>query len=141
MTICVKYCSYGIINQFIGGTMTIPTEPVIEPAPAPAPEPGVTSDDRLWVVLCFLLAPILPLVTLFLDNKKDRPFIKYHTVPTLILGVVEGIVVAILSWIPVVNCIVPFIYIINIIYAIKANKGVNIDIPVITQFAKGQGWL
>jgi len=123
--------------------MTIPTEPVIEPvpAPAPAPEPGVTSDDRLWVVLCFLLAPILPLVTLFLDNKKDRPFIKYHTVPTLILGVFEGIVVAILSWIPVVNCIVPFIYIINIIYAIKANKGVNIDIPVITQFAKGQGWL
>jgi len=120
--------------------MTIPTEPVIEPAPAPAPEPGVTSDDRLWVVLCFLLTPILPLVTLFLENKKDRPFIKYHTVPTLILGVVEGIVVAILSWIPVVQCIVPFIYIINIIYALKANKGVNTDIPVITNFAKAQGW-
>lgn len=119
--------------------MTIPTEPVIEPAPAV--EPGVTSDDRLWVVLCFLLTPILPLVTLFLDTKKDRPFIKYHTVPTLILGVVEGIIVAVLSWIPVVNCIVPFIYIINIIYALKANKGVNTDIPVITQFAKGQGWL
>jgi uncharacterized membrane protein len=118
--------------------MTTPTEPVIEPVQPVTP--GVSSDDRLWVVLCFLLTPILPLVTLFLENKKDRPFIKYHTVPTLILGVVEGIVVAILSWIPVVQCIVPFIYIINIIYALKANKGVNTDIPVITKFAKAQGW-
>lgn len=100
----------------------------------------VTSDDRLWVVLCFLLAPILPLVTLFLDNRKDRPFIKYHTIPTLILGIVEGIFVALLSWIPVVNCIAPFVWIINIIYAVTANKGVNVDIPVITGFSKGQGW-
>jgi uncharacterized membrane protein len=116
--------------------MTTPTAPEVPPAATPE----VTSDDRLWVVLMFLLAPILPLVTLFLDNKKDRPFIKYHTIPTLILGVVEGIFVAILSWIPVVNCIAPFVWIINIIYAVKANKGVNVDIPVITNFAKGQGW-
>lgn len=116
--------------------MTIPTEPVV----VPPVNPDVTSDDRLWVVLCFLLAPILPLVTLFLDNKKNRPFIKYHTVPTIILGVAEGILIAILSWIPVVGCITPFIYIINIIYALKANKGVNVDIPVITKFAQSQGW-
>lgn len=116
--------------------MTIPTEPVV----VPPVNPDVTSDDRLWVVLCFLLAPILPLVTLFLDNKKNRPFIKYHTVPTIILGVAEGILIAILSWIPVVGCITPFVYIINIIYALKANKGVNTDIPVITQFSKSQGW-
>jgi len=64
----------------------------------------------------------------------------YHTIPTLIFGIAEGVVIALLSWIPVVQCIVPFIYIINIIYAIKANKGVNVDIPVITKFAQGQGW-
>jgi len=121
--------------------MTTPTGPASEPPKVEVvSNTGVTSDDRLWVVLCFLLAPILPLVTLFLDNKKDRPFIKYHTVPTIILGVVEGIVVAVLQFIPIVGCIAPFIWIINIIYAIKANKGVNVDIPVITEFAKGQGW-
>jgi uncharacterized membrane protein len=116
--------------------MTIP--PVPEVPSATTPE--VTSDDRLWVVLCFLIAPLLPLITLFLDNKKDRPFIKYHTVPTIILGVVEGILIAILQFIPIVGCIAPLIWIINVIYAIKANKGVNVDIPVITKFAQGQGW-
>jgi uncharacterized protein len=116
--------------------MTTPTPPVVQPAA----NPEVTSDDRLWVVLCFIFAPLIPLVTLFMDTKKDRPFIKYHTIPTLIFGIVEGVVVALLSWIPIVQCIVPFIWILNIIYAIKANKGVNVDIPVISKFAQGQGW-
>jgi uncharacterized membrane protein len=116
--------------------MTTPTTPEVQPTV----NPEVSSDDRLWVVLCFLFTPLVPLVTLFMDTKKDRPFIKYHTIPTLILGIVEGVIIALLSWIPVVQCIVPFIYIINIIYAIKANKGLYVDIPVITKFAQGQGW-
>lgn len=121
--------------------MTTPTGSVPEaPKVEVVSSPEVTSDDRLWVVLCFLLAPVLPIVTLFLDNRKDRPFIKYHTVPTIILGVVEGVVIGILQFIPVVNCIAPFIWILNVVYAIKANKGVNVDIPVITGFSKGQGW-
>ncbi len=43
--------------------------------------------------------------------------------------------------IPVVGCLTPLIWIINIIFAIKANKGVNVEIPVITSFAKGQNWM
>ena len=106
----------------------------------PPTSPEVTSDDRLWGLLCFLLAPLVPIIVLLMEDKKNRPFIKYHTIPTLIFGIVEGIVVALLSWIPIVQCIVPFIWIINIVYAIKANKGVNVDIPVITKFSQGQGW-
>lgn len=119
--------------------MTIPPDP--EPLQVQVPSPEVTGDDRLWVVLSFLLTPILPLITLFMDNKKDRPFIKYHTIPTLIFGVVEGILITVLQFVPVVNCIIPFIWIINVVYALKANKGVNVDIPVITQFAKDQKWM
>jgi uncharacterized membrane protein len=110
------------------------TPPVISPAPE------VSSDDRLWVLLCFLLTPLIPVITLFLDDKKARPFIKYHNVPTLILGIVEIIVVGILSWIPIINLVTPFVWIINILLAIKAYKGVNTDIPVITNFSKQQGW-
>ena len=102
--------------------------------------PEVSSDDRLWVLLCFLLAPLLPLITLFLADKKDRPFIKYHTVPTLILGVVEGIVAGILAAIPIIGCLTPLLWIINIIFGLRANKGVYTDIPVITNISKGQGW-
>ncbi len=119
--------------------MTIPTDP--EPLQEQITTPEITGDDRLWVVLCFLLTPLFPLITLFMDSRKDRPFIKYHTVPTLIFGVVEGILIGILQFVPVVNCIIPFIWIINLIYALKANKGVYVDIPVITQFAKDQKWM
>ncbi len=119
--------------------MTIPTDE--QPVPEQILTPEVTGDDRLWVVLCFLLTPLFPLITLFLNDRKDRPFIKYHTVPTLIFGIVEGILITILAVILIVQCITPFIWIINVIYALKANKGVNVDIPVITKFAKDQNWM
>ena len=105
------------------------------------PVADVSSEDRLWVLLCFLFTPLFPIITLLIEEKKSRPFIKYHTVPTLILGVVEVVVVGLLQLIPVVGCLTRLIWIINIIFAIKANKGVNVEIPVITSFAKGQNWM
>ena len=117
--------------------MSIPTP---ETPPATPASPEVSSDDRLWVLLCFFIAPLFPLITLFLDDKKNKPFIKYHTIPTLILGIVEIVVVGILAFIPFVNCLTPFIWIINLVLGLKAYKGVNVDIPIITNFAKQQGW-
>jgi uncharacterized membrane protein len=102
--------------------------------------PEVSADDRLWVLLSFLLTPLLPLITLFLEDKKNRAFIKYHNVPALILGVAEGVVAFILSFIPFVGCLTPLLWIINLLLALKANKGVNVDIPIITDFSKKQGW-
>jgi uncharacterized membrane protein len=102
--------------------------------------PGVSSDDRMWVLLCFLFTPLFPLITLFLDDKKNRPFIKYHNVPALILGIVLVIVVGVLQFIPIVGCIAPLLWIINILFAVKAYKGVNTDIPVITKFSQDQKW-
>jgi uncharacterized membrane protein len=110
------------------------------PVPPTAPVSDVSSDDRLWVVLCFLFTPLIPVITLFLDDKKNKPFIKYHNVPALILGIVIGIAIGLLTIIPFVGCISPLLWIINIIFAVKAYKGVNVDIPVITNFSKQQGW-
>lgn len=104
------------------------------------PTPEVSSDDRLWVLLDFLLTPIFPLITLFMEDKKSRPFIKYHNVPALALGIVEDILYAILAFIPIVGCFTPLIFIVNIVLAVKSYKGVNVDIPVITKFCKDQGW-
>ena len=109
--------------------------------PYQTPSPEVSSDDKLWVILCFLIPVILPVITLFLADKKDRPFIKYHTVPTLILGLIEWVVAAILAMIPFVGCIAPFIYFINIYFAFQANKGAPVEIPFITNFAKSQNWM
>ncbi|MHB8089399.1 MAG: DUF4870 domain-containing protein [Anaerolineaceae bacterium] len=112
------------------------TPPEITPVPAPE----VTSDDRIWVILCFLFTPLLPIITLFVDDKKNRPFVKYHYIPALILGVVEIIAVSILTLIPFVGLFTWLIWIINIIYAVKANSGTYVDIPFITEFAKKQAW-
>lgn len=116
------------------------TTPVDVTPVTPEPEPEVTSEDRLWVVLCFLFTPLFPLITLFMEDKKNRSFIKYHNIPVLILGVVEAVVVIVCSFIPVLRCIAPFIWILNIVYAVKANGGTKISIPVITDFSKGQNW-
>jgi len=58
----------------------------------------------------------------------------------LILGIVEAILAIVFSFIPIVRCLSPLMIIINIIYAVKANNGEFVDIPVITGFSKGQGW-
>ncbi len=112
------------------------TEKPVTPA-----SPEITSDDRLWALLCFLLAPLVPLIVMLMEDKKARPFLKYHAVPTLILGVVEAVVMGVLAMIPLVGCLTPLIWIINIVFGLKAYKGEYVEIPVITNFAKQQGWI
>jgi len=108
--------------------------------PETTPVPDVTNDDRMWVLLCFLFTPVIPVVMMLMEDKKARPFIKYHAAPALILGIAMIVVVGILAFIPVVGCIAPLLWIIPVVYAIKAYKGVYTDVPVITNFSKQQGW-
>jgi len=112
------------------------TPPEIPPVQAPE----ISSDDKLWVLLCFLLTPIIPIITLLMDDKKNRPFIKYHLYPTLILGAVESIVSILLSYTLHFGYIGGLLWILNLILGLKANGGVYTDIPVITDFSKKQGW-
>jgi uncharacterized protein len=109
--------------------------------PVPSSSPEVTSDDRLWGMLCFLLEPLVPIIVLLMEDKKSRPFIKFHAVPALILGIALAIIAGILAVIPIVQCFAPLVWIIPIIYAVKAYKGEYVKIPIITDFAKNQGWI
>jgi len=105
------------------------------------PDPEITSEDRLWAMLSYLLTPIIPIIILLMEDKKNRPFIKAHYFQALVLGIVLLVLGTILAFIPVINCIFPFIWlVIVIIYAVKANKGEYITIPVITDFVKNQNW-
>lgn len=109
--------------------------------PVPPASPDITSDDRLWALLCFLLEPLVPIIVLLMEDKKSRPFIKYHAIPALILGVALAIIGGVLAAIPIVQCFAPLIWIIPIIFAIKAYKGEYVKVPIITDFAKNQGWI
>jgi uncharacterized membrane protein len=101
----------------------------------------VTSDDRLWTLLGYIFAPIIPIVVLFMEDKKNRPFIKAHNAQALALGVVEWVINVILSFV-VIGCVTSVLTIIlNIYLGIKANRGEVFEIPVITKFVRQQGWM
>jgi uncharacterized membrane protein len=101
----------------------------------------VTSDDKLWALLAYLFSPLFPLIILFMEDKKDRPFIKAHNVQALVWGLVGWVISAVLTPILGIGCILAVVYtIITILWAIKANRGETIEIPFITNFVKQQGW-
>jgi uncharacterized protein len=103
----------------------------------------VTSDDKLWALLSYIFSPVIPLVIMFLmPDKKDRPFLRYHSVQALVFGVVGIVISAIASITVVLACIIPPLYLIAaIFYGFKAYQGNYVTIPVITNFAKQQGWM
>lgn len=95
----------------------------------------ITDDDKLWALLAYILTPIIPIVLLLMEDKKNRPFIKAHNMQALIFGIV-GIILS------SVTCgLFSIIYVILVIFwGIKAYQGELINIPVITDLCKNQGW-
>jgi uncharacterized membrane protein len=76
-----------------------------------------------------------------MDEKKKRPFIKFHAVQALAVNVILWIVVIVLGFIPVVGCISPFVWLVLIWPAILAYQGKYFEVPVVTKFLRGQHWI
>ncbi len=103
--------------------------------------PEITSDDKLWALLTYVLSPLIPIIILFLEDKKERPFIKAHNSQALVLGCVNLVLGIILSFTVILAC-VPFLVWIYMVYlGIQAYQGQYVTIPVITDFVKNQGWV
>jgi uncharacterized protein len=106
--------------------------------------PEVTSDDKLWGMLAYLLNPIIPVIILLMEDKKNRPFLKYHSVQALAYFVVLVVVSTILSAITlgIAGIIISIgAFILWLLWSIKAYQGEWIKIPVITDFCKKQNWI
>jgi uncharacterized protein len=93
----------------------------------------ITDDDKLWALLAYLFPPLLGIILLLLDDKKNRPFIKYNAVNSIMLGVVS----IVLSFL----CVGILLWFYSIYLGIKAYQGEMVTIPVLTDFGKKQGWL
>lgn len=95
----------------------------------------VTSDDKLWAMLCYVFPVLGSILVLVMQDKKDRPFIKAHYVQALILGVLVWVVggITVCGWLPL------WIYSIYLGFS-KAYQGQMVTIPVLTDFVKNQGW-
>lgn len=102
--------------------------------------PEITSDDKLWALLAYVLSPVVPIIILLLQEKKDRPFIKYHNAQALVLGIVNLILAIVLGWTVFLSCIPFIIWLVMVYWGIKAYQGEYVVIPVVTNFVKNQGW-
>jgi len=102
----------------------------------------VTSDDKLWALLAYALSPIVPIIIMFMADKKDRPFIKAHNAQALVWGIVNVVGGTILSSVLFFCFGAPSIIIwaVGVYWGYKAYQGELVNIPVITDFCKNQGW-
>jgi len=104
-----------------------------------APQVDITDDDKLWALLSWLLAPFVPIIVLLLEDKKNRPFIKYNAMQALVIGALVMLLSAVTAG---VGCMVLWIVLVYQIYlAIQSYGGKWVTVPVLTDFCKGQGWI
>lgn len=105
-------------------------------------DPEATSDDKLWAALSYPI-PLVPLIVLFMGDKKARPFIKYHAVQGLAFNVAFWSIYLLLTMLTVgvAAICVPAAWLITFWPALKAYRGENFELPVITGFIKNQGWV
>jgi len=91
-----------------------------------------TSDDKLWAALAYVFSPLIPIVLMFMEDKKNRPFIRAHNAQALVLGI--------LSVISYWFCLGFLILLYQLYCAYQAYQGQTVEIPVISNFVKNQGW-
>lgn len=107
---------------------------------APMTAADATSDDKLWALLAYILTPIVPVIILLMEDKKNRPFIKAHNIQALVVGIVNVIIGVALSWTLILACVPLLIWFACIYWGIQAYGGKYVNIPVITNWVKNQGW-
>lgn len=93
----------------------------------------VTSDDKLWSLLGYIL-PIIALIAMLMEDKRARPFIRHNAVNALMLAVIT-----ILLSFTVCGWLIPFVY--SVFLGFQAYQGQMPEIPGLTKLAQDQGWI
>ena len=84
---------------------------------------------------------MVALIALLMDDKKERPFIKYNAVMALAVVVVLSVLVSIISAITCgIGAITALAYVYPIYLGIKAFQGEWVEVPYLTDFVEKQGW-
>ena len=100
--------------------------------------PEITSDDKLWAALAYVFSPLVPIILFLMEDKKDRPFIRAHNAQALVMGIVLIVLVPIIA-VFTLGC-GSIIWFIMLYWAYKAYQGEMVNIPVVSDFVRNQGW-
>ncbi len=109
---------------------------------APTPESDITDNDKLMAALSYPI-PIVAIVILVSETNKDRPFQKFHAVQALAFWVavtVIGIVISIVT-LGIGSLCFPVFWLVSLWPAYQAYQGEYMEIPVLTDFIRNQGWV
>ncbi len=118
-----------------------PMSPMDEPASFTSSSGSsldVTDDDKLWALLAYVLTPLVPIIILLMADKKERPFLRAHNAQALIWGIITLVVGSVLSFLLCVPGLL--LWLVGCYWGYQAYQGKEVEIPVITNLVKGQGW-
>ncbi len=106
-----------------------------------APASDVTSDDKLWAALGYPI-PIVAVIVLLMEDKKNRHFIKYHAIQSIALWIVYLVLGTIITLVTFGFGGICFaiVWLVFLYLAYLAYQGQLFKVPVITDFIKNQGW-
>ena len=93
----------------------------------------ITSDDKLWAMLGYLI-PLIAIVVLFMEDKKNRPYVKFNAVQSIAATVVLTIISTI-----TLGC-GSILFFAMLWWAYQAYQGQDVKIPMISDFIRNQGW-
>lgn len=102
----------------------------------------ITSDDKLWAALGYPI-PLVAIIVLLMEEKKERPFIKFHAIQAIAFNIVLWVLIFIFSAITLgIGAIcAPLLWLVTLWPAYDSYQGKYTEIPVITNFIKNQGWV
>jgi len=101
--------------------------------------PEITSDDKLWAALGYPIA-LVAIIMLLMEDKKNRPFIKFHAVQSIVTNVVFLIASFILGITVVGALCAPILWLVFLYWGYKAYQGEMVNIPFVSDFIRNQGW-
>jgi uncharacterized membrane protein len=123
---------------------------------SPMTEEQLNDNDKLFAALSYVFWPVAVIVLLS-ETNKTRPFQRHHAIQALAFGVAAFVVLFAFVCIDVVigqisgflgtlfSCLTLPVWLIPfgiaIWFAYRAYQGEQFEIPVVTEFVKGQGWL
>lgn len=98
-----------------------------------APMSDVTQDDKLWAMLGYII-PLIAIVVLFMEDKKNRPYVKFNAVQSIVATVALTIISTV-----TLGC-GGILFLVMFYWAYQAYQGQDVRIPVISDFIRNQGW-
>jgi len=92
----------------------------------------ITDDDKLWALLSYIFCPLIGIIVLLIEDKKNRPFLKYNAVISIILGILAIILSSV--------CVGILVWFYAIYLGFKSYQGEWVEVPVISDLVRDQGW-